>query len=171
MTTPLFDNHVILFTERQSFLRHWWWIVLLLIGFNAGILLPLLTQAHMAPWLAMSIVLLLGVLPVGLLALFRIDTRLDAAGVSFRMFPLGWEHVSWNEVTHAYVRQYSALGEYGGWGVKGFSTKNYAYNAAGNQGIQLELTDKRRILVGTQRPIDAQLALTQLGYTTAPTPA
>ena len=168
MPTAVSDNITVFFTERQSFLRHWWWLVLSVIVLTSGVLQWRHRQSQMAPLLTASTILLLTALLVGVFALLRIDTRLDTAGASFRLFPLGWKHLPWSEVTAAYVRKYSALGEYGGWGIKGFSTRNYAYNAAGNQGIQLELSDGRRILLGTQHPVEAHRALVQLGYAASP---
>jgi hypothetical protein len=41
------------------------------------------------------------------------------------------------------------LAEYGGWGVKGFSGKNRAYNISGNIGLQLTLKNGYKILIGT----------------------
>ena len=55
-----------------------------------------------------------------------------------------------------YVRKYSPLREYGGWGVRGSFGKNKAYNVKGNQGIQIELKKGGKVLVGTQRKTEAQ---------------
>jgi hypothetical protein len=40
---------------------------------------------------------------------------------------------------------------YGGWGIKR-GIGGLAYNVSGNQGLQLVLTDGRKILIGTQKP-------------------
>jgi hypothetical protein len=60
------------------------------------------------------------------------------------------------------VRAYDPLGEYGGWGLKG-SSGNRALNIAGDQGLQLELQNGQRLLLGTQRPAEVTQALHQLG--------
>jgi hypothetical protein len=152
------------FTEHQSFLRPWWWLALLIPAVLSLVFFFILGQEPTAPTNLKWVVLLIpALLTTGAFALLRLDTHIDAEGISYRLYPIGWRRVAWTDVKRAYVRRYSPLREYGGWGIKGFSTTNYAYNVAGNKGIQLELTDGRRILIGTQRAIDAKNALSQLG--------
>jgi hypothetical protein len=50
------------------------------------------------------------------------------------------------------------LREYGGWGVRGFGS-NRAYNMRGDQGVQLDLVDGSRVLIGTQRPGELETAI------------
>jgi hypothetical protein len=69
--------------------------------------------------------------------------------------------VAWPEVARAYLRRYDPLGEYGGWGIKGTS-QNRAYNIANEEGLQLELHNGRRLLLGTQRPTELAQALATL---------
>jgi hypothetical protein len=42
---------------------------------------------------------------------------------------------------------YSPLLNYGGWGIR-----KGAYNVSGNKGVQFELYDDERFLIGTQKP-------------------
>ncbi|WP_149867304.1 hypothetical protein [Solirubrum puertoriconensis] len=148
------------FTEQQSFLCHWWWLILLLGALTVGLtvlLKPLPLGARTA------LLFVAGPLTLGLLACFRLQVRLNTEGIRYRFFPLGWRLIGWAEVQQAYVRKYSALREYGGWGIKGFSLNNYAYNVAGSYGLQLVLRSGTRILLGTQRPAELQQALERLG--------
>ena len=57
---------------------------------------------------------------------------------------------------------YSPLREYGGWGIR-YGWNGKAYNVSGNQGIQLELSEGRRVLIGTQNPPQFLAALQSLG--------
>ena len=50
------------------------------------------------------------------------------------------------------MRQYSAIREYGGWGIKGWTPKNVAYNVSGSWGVELTLRGDRRVMLGSQRP-------------------
>ncbi|UOQ99064.1 hypothetical protein MUN81_06115 [Hymenobacter sp. 5317J-9] len=153
-----------LFQERQSFVRHW---VLLLFVPVVVITVLLLTVPPKSgfpltwPGLIGPVV---GVAGVALLLTLRLDTRIDKAGAHYRLFPLQWQWrtQSWPNVARAYVRSYDPLSEYGGWGLKGTS-RNRAYNMAGHQGLQLELTDGRRLLLGTQRPAEVAQVLQELG--------
>ncbi len=94
---------------------------------------------------------------------FKLITRIDEKGIHYRFFPFHRKQKSilWNEVKSAYVRQYDAISEYGGWGLKGGfrRKKGKAINTKGNIGIQLELTDSKKLLIGTQKETDAQKVL------------
>ncbi|WP_138994573.1 hypothetical protein [Larkinella sp. C7] len=53
---------------------------------------------------------------------------------------------------HVTVRSYSALGEFGGWGIR-FSWNGTAHTVSGNWGIDIKLKGKKRtLLVGTRHP-------------------
>lgn len=54
------------------------------------------------------------------------------------------------EVQH--VRQYRPILDYGGWGIRWAPGKGWAYTVRGNLGVQLELSDGKRLLVGSQSP-------------------
>jgi hypothetical protein len=147
------------FAERQWLVRHWWPLLLL-----PSVLVPLvawLAPRHGTPpgWWVFA----LSGLVMGLVVGLALDVRLDATGAHYRLLPLQWhwQHVAWPEVARAYLRRYDPLGEYGGWGIKG-SAQNRAYNIANDEGLQLELRDGRRVLLGTQRPAELAQVLAQL---------
>lgn len=161
-----------LFTEQQGFLRPWWWALALLAVFIIGTLAVAISAFARLPArhpvspasmkMVLAVVPLSFLLVVGISAWLRLDTRLDTQGITYRMRPLGWRRLQWSDVVRAHVRKYAPIAEYGGWGIKGRSFKNYAYNVSGNQGLQLELADGRRILLGTQRPAELRQVLAQL---------
>jgi len=53
--------------------------------------------------------------------------------------------------------------EFGGWGIRTSGDGGRAYNAYGNMGVQLVLTDGKRVLVGTQRAEELLAALRLAG--------
>ena len=61
------------------------------------------------------------------------------------------QHILWKNVLSAEVRKYNALREYGGWGIKGWTAQNRAYNVDGNIGLQLVLRNGKRVLIGTKQ--------------------
>jgi hypothetical protein len=149
-----------IFVERQWLLRHWW--PMLLLPLLLGPLVVWLVPKHgnqPPAWVLASVMSLV----FGLLASFVLEVRLDATGAHYRLLPLQWrwQHVAWPEVARAYLRRYDPLGEYGGWGLKG-TTRNRAYNIANDEGLQLELRDGRRVLLGTQRSADLAQVLARL---------
>jgi hypothetical protein len=55
------------------------------------------------------------------------------------------------EIRTAAAVEYDPIGEYRGYGVR-TGPRGQAYIAAGNQGVELELRDGRKLLVGSQQP-------------------
>jgi len=87
----------------------------------------------------------------------KLRTRIDEKGISFKFTPFHFKSIliHWKEVDKAYLRKYNAISEYGGWGIKGgipwAKGNGRAYNVKGNIGLQLELRNGKRILIGTQK--------------------
>ena len=79
-----------------------------------------------------------------------LKTKLDEHGISYRLFPfhLKARFIEWDQICSAKVRKYDPLGEYWGWGIKG-TRKNRAINIAGDVGLQLDLKNGRKLLIGT----------------------
>jgi len=99
-----------------------------------------------------------------LFLIIRLETQIRKDGVYVKFFPLHlkFRHFSWNQLSKCYVRKYSPMAEYGGWGLRfGFGGK--AYNISGNQGLQLEFKNKKTLLIGTQRPEELNEALQKTG--------
>ncbi len=98
-------------------------------------------------------------LPV-LLYSIRLVTEVRSDGLYLRFFPFHFSFLRfpdrWHQAYEAIT--YSPLGEYGGWGIR-YGWNGKAYNVSGNQGIQLELNEGKRILIGTQSPLDFLSAL------------
>ena len=68
--------------------------------------------------------------------------------------------IEWKDVDSAYVRIYSPLSEYGGWGIRnGHNGK--AYNTSGDWGLQLVFKNGARILLGTQEPDKVKIAINE----------
>lgn len=99
----------------------------------------------------------------GILVMTKLTTRIDADGIYFRLFPfqLRSRYIHRHEIASAEVRNYKPIKEFGGWGLR-WSRDGKAYSVRGNEGIQLTLKDKKRILIGTQRPKEAKEVVERL---------
>jgi hypothetical protein len=77
-----------------------------------------------------------------------------------RFFPLQFHShkISYGDIKSYEIRSYSALKEYGGYGIR-YGTKGKAYNVYGNRGIQIEFQDGKCLLIGSQRPEELMQAL------------
>lgn len=150
----------ILFSESQRFKQ--WWLWILLIGINALMIYGVFTQvisghafgekpasdSRLLMGAATSLIISIFVLS------FRLDTQIKKDGIYVRLFPLQWSYkfFPWSSLTKCYVRKYNAIAEYGGWGWRlGLFGKGTAYNISGNEGLQLEFTNGKKLLIGTRK--------------------
>ena len=83
----------------------------------------------------------------------KLNVEIYKEEIHYRWFPFHFktQHILWKNVLSAEVRKYNALREYGGWGIKGWTAQNRAYNVDGNIGLQLVLLNGKRVLIGTKQ--------------------
>jgi hypothetical protein len=159
-------------TERQRFKQ--WWIWLILLGINGLFLFGVFKQVFGGQQFgdkAMSdtgllITTGLTMLLTLLFICFRLDTIIKKDGIYVRFFPLHikFKHYTWDTLTKSYVRQYSAINEYGGWGLRlGLFGKGTAYNVSGNKGLQLEFKTNKKLLIGTNKADELTAVLSKIG--------
>ena len=89
----------------------------------------------------------------------NLKTRIDEKGVQYQFFPFNLKPrlLSWCDIDSCYVRTYSPIKEYGGWGYRsGILSYGKAYNIKGNVGIQLILKNGKKLLIGTQQKEQAK---------------
>jgi len=87
--------------------------------------------------------------------LFKLVTVINSESIRiyFYFFPFNVKRIFlWEEIKICRIRTYKPIAEYGGWGIRTGGSSGTAYNVSGNIGLQLELTNKKRILIGTQKP-------------------
>jgi len=138
------------YRESQKFNQWWLWVMnlvlfvgLVFLGYdswsNGGDLLA----ASVGP-LSMAIVMIL-------LATIELRTVISEDGLEVKFWPFGRRRIFKSEIKSARVRKYSPLREFGGWGVR-FGPGGKAFNMQGNMGLQLEMKDGDKLLVGTRKP-------------------
>ncbi len=157
-----------LFTERQRFKQ--WWLWLILLGVNwlvfkqvvGGLQFKDSPTNNTVHLIAAGITILLTLLFV----ICRLDTVIKKNGIYVRLFPfhVKFKHYTWDELTRSFVRQYSPISEYGGWGLRlGSFGKGTAYNISGDKGLQLEFTNNKKLLIGTNKPDELTEVLNKIG--------
>ncbi len=149
------------FTESQKFTQWWLWIVL--IGMTGIFLFGLYQQIILKipfgdkPVSSMTL-MLISIIPLLILVLFlisKLETEINESGISYRFFPfhINKKTIPWEQIEKAYVRKYSPISEYGGWGFRlGLFGKGRALTVSGTQGLQLILLNGKKLLIGTIRP-------------------
>jgi hypothetical protein len=146
------------FKEEQRFTQLWI-IVLLAISVIVPVIIIInqyLKEKNSFSTLELVLVISLTILLPLVIFLFKLYTRIDESGIHYRFFPFHFKlkTIAWHEISKVYVRKYDAISEYGGWGLKGGffwrKSKGIAINVSGDIGIQLELKNGKKILIGTQ---------------------
>ena len=167
----------VLFEETQRFTQKWIWILLIaIVVFVSGpTIVGFVKQLFLGqpfgnkPMSNSGVVILtifniiIPAIPIYLFAYMKLETVIKKEGIYVRFFPFVMKDkfYGWNDLNQCYVRQYHPVGEFGGWGMKGFG-KNRALNVSGNMGIQLETKDGYRMLIGTNKPQEVEEVLRKL---------
>ena len=165
-------NNEILFKESQRFKQ--WWLWLILLGFNILFLFGVFKQVIEEQWFGDNPMSNEGLITATVLTIiitilfvnYRLDTKIKTDGIYVRFFPfhIKFKHYTWDKLTKSFVRQYSPLMEYGGWGLRlGLFGNGKAFNVSGDKGLQLEFTDTKKLLIGTNRPEELSETLNNIG--------
>ncbi len=162
------EQYDIIFHEEQKFSKWIYLLVLLMIVFSVGIIVVVqITESakgnppDKGEFLS---VFLFGIgVPAAIAILFavlKLETQVRSDGLYVRFFPIhiNFKRFSSEDLSEAYARQYMPMSEYGGWGIKGYG-KNKAYNARGNEGVQLVFNNGKRLLIGSQKAQELEEAI------------
>ncbi len=155
------------FKETQRFDQ--WWLRILLIAALLVSMSPLIFEyqnvVHSKAELTSIITSVLIILALFLTFwfLFKLETRIDENGIEYRYLPFHRKARarSWDKIRSISVRKYNPILEYGGWGYRIGLRKKRALNVKGNMGIQIVYNNGRQLLLGTQRPGDAEAVINQ----------
>ncbi len=147
------------FVEEQRFNQ--WWLYLLLAIPLISLVIPFIfnsddfVNGDKETLTGITISLVAIVIVTMLILSIRLRTKIDENGIYYQFFPINFNEkfIPWSNISTCFVRKYNPLREYGGWGYRsGFGRgKGKALNIRGNQGIQLELKNGKKLLLGTQK--------------------
>lgn len=152
------------FVEEQRFNQ--WWIYVI---FAIPLLAPFLAFLFNANYnnsqevnaIGISVSFIVVLIMAVLISLIRLKTKINENGIYYQFFPLqlNKKFIPWRNISKCYVRKYSPILDYGGWGYKRPFGKNRALNIRGNYGIQLVFISGRKLLIGTQNINEAKQVL------------
>ena len=149
-----------IYREVQQFRQGWIWTVVVAIAgliWVAGVRQLILNRPFGGqPMPDILLVIFWLIFGIGFPALFLfcrlvIEVRDDGIYIRFSPFHLSFRRIGFEKLKEYEVRTYRPIREYGGWGIRSGS-KGKAYNVSGNRGVQLVLTNGKRVLLGSQRP-------------------
>jgi hypothetical protein len=165
-------SNSILFSETQKFKQ--WWIWLILIGINGLFIYGVFTQIFGGesfgdnPMSNTGLLITTTLFLVFTLVFFnlRLETKISKDGIYVRFFPfhLKFRYFMWSDLKKTYIREYAPLMEYGGWGLRyGLFGHGTAYNVSGKIGLQLQFSDDKKLLIGTNKSEALSKVLVQIG--------
>lgn len=160
-----------IFVEEQKFTQPW--IMILLVVFL--IIVPLIAVLSIETnpdsnekTIIIGSIVFMNVLIFGLMLSVKLITRIDELGIHYRFYPfhLKPKMISWQDISSCHTRKYNAVKEYGGWGIKpGLGKKKgKSFTVKGNRGLQIELKNGRKILIGTQKTNEIERTLNNYKY-------
>ncbi|MBS1773773.1 MAG: hypothetical protein JST82_13015 [Bacteroidetes bacterium] len=157
------------FEETQRFRQWWIWLLLLLaaiLPFMKGWLrsnFEFIRHIHITgPAIIPMIIIALVII---LFAIIKLETKVDETAISYRFYPIQikMRHKLWEDIDKAYVRKYSPILEYGGWGYRFVGRKRGdALNISGNKGLQIVFKNGNKLLIGTNKPEELNAALKEI---------
>ena len=168
----------ILFSEIQRYKQKWMSVLLIVLAIIG--MTPLVSSIVMQFWIktpldkkpidigGAALVTLIIMALVGtissLVGSSKLETYIKKEGITVRFYPIqtNFKLYKWEDISTCYVRQYSPIKEFGGWGVRGGLGKSNALNVSGNMGIQLELKNGYKLLIGTCKPEEVMEVLRKL---------
>ncbi len=160
------------FEEEQRFRQPWIWVivlssvVVLLVIFGYGLIQQIILKEPFGDnpasdtglIIAAAITFVLGGGSTLLLYKMKLTTKLDSNGLHILFSPLRRRDIPLSDIAHWQARTYNPIRDYGGWGIK-VGRRGWAYNVSGNQGVELELTNRKKLLIGSQRSDELSAAI------------
>tara|TARA_B100001250_G_C19733562_1_gene759705 strand:- start:588 stop:1067 length:480 start_codon:yes stop_codon:yes gene_type:complete len=133
--------------EIQQFRQIWVWLILLLVEF--ALLFTILSA--MINLFVSIIIISIGFGFIWLFYRMKLITTINEDGINIIFAPFTNFIIPFNKIKKYQIRQYRPIIEYGGWGIR-YSKYGKAYNVSGKIGLQIELSNGKRLLIGTQNP-------------------
>jgi hypothetical protein len=142
------------FKEEQKFTQ--WWLWLLLIGIGILPIIGIYKQFIIGEDFGSKPMndtglIIFSLFVFGLIALFwcmRLKTEIDTKEIRMRFFPFAKKRIAWKDVKSSEVVNYGFVG---GWGIRLWTSYGTVYNVKGDKGIAIELSNGKKLLIGTQK--------------------
>lgn len=143
------------FKEQQTYQGTWVMYLILMLELPTLVLVTVVLLSNSTDLrekiIHLTAVYAIMILAFSLLMSIRLKTRIDDKGIHFQYFPfIKWRTYSKNQIQALEVVKFNPLMDHGGWGIKG-NKNTKAYTIIGDHGIELDLGERKKILIGTQK--------------------
>jgi len=152
----------IYFQETQKMRQIWIWVLLFatfglwMWAFVQQVVLGQPFGNRPASDTGLVLIGLVVFVPLILITRIKLITEVRQDGIYYRMtfFMPRFKHILPSQIKSFEVRPYKPVSEYGGWGYRtAFNKKKgSALSMSGKTGLQIELTNGKKLLLGTQKP-------------------
>ena len=164
------------YEENQNISAAWLWTIVIITAVAVWVVFvtQVILKLHFGSKPIPSVPLFFAWLVSGMfvpyaLGSFKLITQIREKGVYVSYPPMrsSFVIISYQNIEKCYVREYNAKKEYGGAGIM-TGEAGLSYSVSGKMGVQLELKDGKRILLGSQKPeklckeIEAMIKLKQV---------
>ncbi len=148
--------HGRIFKEEQSYRGTWVFYLVLMLEIPTIVIVSVLVLTNESERqegiIALAAIVTVMASVMALLFNVRLETRIDEKGIHYHYFPfVKWRLIEKPSVRSAKVTTFSPITDHGGWGIKGNRTTK-AYTVMGDSGLLIDLGEKRKVLIGTQKP-------------------
>ena len=168
----------LLFSEEQRFTQWWLWLIMCFTLLAVIIPISISVQQEWVLGLSFSeqpspvtetviaglvtLVVMLGIF--ALIFTFRLKTKITTKGISVLFQPVHrkWKQITPDSIEHYEIRNYRANLEYGGHGARRRGKSGHAFTISGKTGLQLQLKNGQKILIGTQKKQSIEYAMRKL---------
>ena len=143
------EQEIAIFEETQKFSPRVQAVLLASIGL-AGLGAYLATREAPGAQIGIFALVAAMALVVVMFTMMKLTTTVSGQGLRVKGMWFINRMIRFEYIESAAMRQYKPIMEYGGWGYR-IGPSGTAYNAQGNEGVQLTLKDAKRVLIGSQR--------------------
>jgi Family of unknown function (DUF6141) len=155
------------FREVQHFNQWWAWAVIAGLAatgwwaFIEQIVLGHPWGNNPAPgWVVVLMWLIFGIgVPIGM-RWVRLIVRVTEDTLDIRYVPFRHRVIPLSTITSAEPRRYRPIRDFMGWGIRWMPGRGWVYSVAGDEGVQLVLGKRRKLLVGSHKPVELAAAIT-----------
>lgn len=154
------------FREVQRFNQWWLWAIVAGLSFagwwafveqilmgNAWGNNPAPDAVVIVMWLALGIGL-----PFAMRAV-RLVVRVSDGALHVRFIPFRYRIIPLQTIASANARKYRPIREYMGWGIRWMPGRGWVYSISGDEGVQLVLGKRRKLLIGSRKPAELAAAI------------
>ena len=155
------------FHEVQHFNQ--WWVLAVVAGLAVAGWWAFIEQIVLRqPWgnrpapdgVVVLMWLVFGIGVPAMMRWVRLIVRVTDDALDIRYVPFRHRVIPLSTITSAEPRTYRPMREYFGWGIRWMPLRGWVYSVSGDQGVQLVLGRRRRLLIGSRKPFELAAAIT-----------